>query len=91
MEIASLIDNTTKLKTFDRLVVAYVGGPEVAEMLVQFHEERLSTYEIGRLHDLHHGNVSRTLTRARMRLRGVGLMPRHWEAPTPQPQATDAA
>lgn len=91
MGLAQLIDNATKLATFDRLVIAHVGGPEVADMLIQFHEERMSTVEIGKLHDLHQSSVSRALTRARMRLRGVGLMPRHWEAPTPQPEPTDAA
>lgn len=73
------ISHNQRLDSFDRVLVEYLGGEEAIEMLVNCHEDKWAIRDISEVHGVPSTTVFRTIVKARMRLRTVGLFPSHWE------------
>lgn len=77
-------------ETLRRIAASHFAANPAFAMLIECHEERLTTRQIAVRYGINQSNVIRAMAKARAYLRRVGAMPKHWEAPTPQPNATDA-
>ncbi|HVS71357.1 MAG TPA: hypothetical protein VHQ47_08900 [Phycisphaerae bacterium] len=56
-----------------------IGGPIVAQMLIQRHNDGMSWHEIGDFHGVSHHTAKSWVVAAHVKLRKHGKMPAKWE------------
>ena len=74
-----MIDNQTKLETWDKLAYEAMGGEDVARALWRYHVEHESIRSIAESLEIPHVTLNRQMTKARTLLRRLGVMPVGWE------------
>jgi DNA-directed RNA polymerase specialized sigma24 family protein len=79
MGVITLIDEATKLSTWEALAMEAMGGEEVARALWLHHAEGYSTLALSRMLDQPETTLRRQMTKARARMRRLGIMPKVWE------------
>lgn len=62
-----------------RAILELIGGQDVWDMLRLYHAERHSYRQIAELFNMDHVTVQRTMRRARVILRRLGVLPPAWE------------
>lgn len=73
------ISDEIKIKCFDNTLAEALGGQRVVEMLVLYHQERMTPQELAETFKLSsHVQASRLLDRANAVLRRIGIWPPHW-------------
>lgn len=74
-----MIDETTKLSTWEALVYELLGGKDIACALWRHHHERESVRAIAESMQLAESSLRTQMSRARIAMRRVGIMPFQWE------------
>ena len=85
MGLCAMIDDKTKLDTWEALAYEAIGGEDVARALWRHHAEHESVRSIATSLDLSEATLRTRMNRARTVLRRLELLPTAWDAPTPTP------
>ena len=81
MGLCEMIDDSTKLQTWEALAYEALGGEDVARALWRHHSEHESVRAIAQSFDLSEATLRTRMNRGRTVLRRLGLMPVAWDQP----------
>jgi predicted RNA polymerase sigma factor len=81
MRVCDLIDEATKLSTWDALAIEVMGGDEVARALYMHHVEGGSVRAIASTMNISESSLRTKIHRAHAAMRRLGIMRPEWEAP----------
>jgi hypothetical protein len=62
------------------LLADCLGGPELVDMLVRYHQDRATYRELAEVHGMTVRGAIKRLENARAELRRLGIMPAAWES-----------